>query len=210
MWSAATHREPYDAPRPRASRASPLTLLPGSARSLLTGAMLIEQFDAKTDDDRLAACHQISVSGHAEDDPNVPEVTWRRFQAWWRYGFGGEPIETWLATDDEQHPIGCYLLWLPERENRQNALISLSVARGGRRQGLGTALVGHAAGQAERAGRTLLMSGHPGWCSWHCIRASLRGASRHPGSAPGTPRRRRPAFPGCRPACQCGTACRRV
>jgi hypothetical protein len=33
--------------------------------------MLIEQFDAKTDDDRLAACHQISVSGHAEDDPDV-------------------------------------------------------------------------------------------------------------------------------------------
>jgi len=120
--------------------------------------MLIEQFDAKTDDDRLAACHQISVSGHAEDDPNVPEVTWRRFQAWWRYGFAGEPIETWLATDDGQQPIGCYLLWLPERENRQNAFLALIVARALRRQGIGRALVGHAAGQAEQAGRTLLMS----------------------------------------------------
>ncbi len=120
--------------------------------------MLIEQFDAKTDDDRLATCHQICVSGHAEDDPNVPEVTWRHFQAWWRYGFASEPIETWLATDENQHPIGCYLLWLPERENRQNAIIALNVARGRRRQGLGRALVGHAAGQAEQAGRTLLMS----------------------------------------------------
>jgi RimJ/RimL family protein N-acetyltransferase len=120
--------------------------------------MLIQQFDAKTDDDRLAACHQISVSGHAEDDPSVPEVTWRRFQAWWRYGFASEPIETWLATDDDEQPIGCYLLWLPERENRQNAIISLSVARARRRQGLGTALLGHAAGQAEQADRTLLMS----------------------------------------------------
>jgi RimJ/RimL family protein N-acetyltransferase len=128
--------------------------------------MLIEQFDAKTDDDRLAACHQISASGHAEDDPNVPEVTWRRFQAWWRYGFANESIETWLATDDDQRPVGCYLLWLPERENRQNAIITLNVARAGRRQRIGTALVGHAAGQAERAGRTLLMSdsrvGSPG------------------------------------------------
>lgn len=120
--------------------------------------MLIEQFDAKTDDDRLAACHQISVSGHAEDDPNVPEVTWRRFQAWWRYGFASEPIETWLATDDNQQPTGCYLLWLPERENRQNAIITLNVARACRRQGLGTALIRHAASQAEQAGRTLLMS----------------------------------------------------
>jgi RimJ/RimL family protein N-acetyltransferase len=120
--------------------------------------MLIEQFDAKTDDDRLAACHQISVSGHAEDDPNVPEVTWRRFRAWWRNGFASEPIETWLATDDNQQPVGCYLLWLPERENRQNAFITLTVARARRRQGLGTALAGHAAGQAAQAGRTLLMS----------------------------------------------------
>jgi GNAT superfamily N-acetyltransferase len=120
--------------------------------------MLIEQFDAKTDDDRLAACHQICVSGHAEDDPNVPEVSWRRFQAWWRYGFASEPVETWLVTGDDEQPIGCYLLWLPERENRQNAFIALNVARGRRRQGLGRTLVGHAAGQAEMAGRALLMS----------------------------------------------------
>jgi RimJ/RimL family protein N-acetyltransferase len=120
--------------------------------------MLIEQFDAKTDDDRLGACHRITVSGRPEDDPNMPEITWRRFQAWWRYGFASEPIETWLATDDDGQPVGCYLLWLPDRENRQNAFISLNVARACRRQGLGTALAGHAAGQAEQAGRTLLMS----------------------------------------------------
>jgi GNAT superfamily N-acetyltransferase len=120
--------------------------------------MLIEQFDARTDDDRLAACHQIIVSGHAEDDPNVPEITWRRFQAWWRYGYASEPVETWLATDDAGQPVGCYLLWLPDRENQLNAFIALFVARACRRHGFGTALVGHAAGQAEQAGRTLLMS----------------------------------------------------
>jgi RimJ/RimL family protein N-acetyltransferase len=120
--------------------------------------MLIEQFDPKTDDERLAACHQISVSGHAEDDPNVPADTWRRFQAWWRYGFASEPIETWLATDDDEQPIGCYLLWLPERENRQNAFLWPYIARACRRQGFGRTLAGHAAGQAEQAGRTLLMS----------------------------------------------------
>jgi len=149
-------------PRPSSGRrrtGQPVTLLPGSACSLLTTAMLIEQFDAKSDDGRLAACHRISVSGHAEDDPNVPEVTWRRFQAWWRYGFASEPIETWLATDDDRHPLGCYLLWLPERENRQNAIvIALNVARDRRRQGIGRTLAGHAAGRAEQAGRSLLMS----------------------------------------------------
>jgi RimJ/RimL family protein N-acetyltransferase len=145
-----------DAPLRR--RTVPVTLLPVSAQPLLTEAMLIEQFDAKTDDDRLAACHQIVVSGHVVDDPNVPEVTWRRFQAWWRYGLANEPIETWLATSDDEQPIGCYLLWLPERENRQNAFLALSVALTRRRQGFGSALVGHAAGQAEQAGRTLLMA----------------------------------------------------
>ena len=120
--------------------------------------MLIGQFDARTDDDRLAACHRVVVSGHAEDDPNVPEVTWRRFLAWWRYGFASERVETWLASDDDRRPVGCYLLWLPERENRQNAILWLSVARTSRRQGIGRALVGHAAGQAEQAGRTLVMS----------------------------------------------------
>jgi GNAT superfamily N-acetyltransferase len=115
------------------------------------------------------------VSGHAEDDPNVPEVTWRRFQAWWRYGFASEPVETWLATGDDGQPIGCYLLWLPERENRQNALIALSVARACRRRGRGRALVGHAAGRAEQAGRRLLMTdtrvGAPGTAFAQACRA---------------------------------------
>jgi hypothetical protein len=118
----------------------------------------IERFDAKTDGDRLTACHQIFLSGHAEDDPNVPPVTWRRFQAWWRYGFAGEPFQTWLATSDAGDPVGCYLLWLPERENRQNAFCGPTVALPCRRHGIGTALLAHAARQAGQAGRTLLMT----------------------------------------------------
>lgn len=120
--------------------------------------MLIDEFDAKTDDDRLAACHRIVLSGHAEDDPNVPEVSWRVFQAWWRHGFADDPTKTWLATDDDRQPVGCLWIWLPERENRQTAFVSLTVARARRGQGFGRALVGHAASQAERAGRTLLMT----------------------------------------------------
>jgi GNAT superfamily N-acetyltransferase len=118
----------------------------------------IEQFDAKTDDNRLTACHQIFLSGHAEDDPNMPPVTWRRFQAWWRYGFADEPFQTWLATNDAGDPVGCYLLWLPERENRQNAFCGPTVALPRRRHGIGTALLAHAARQAEQADRTVLMT----------------------------------------------------
>ncbi|MGH3304275.1 MAG: GNAT family N-acetyltransferase [Streptosporangiaceae bacterium] len=120
--------------------------------------MRLEQFDPKTDDDRLAACHEIVNSGHAEDDPNVPPVTWRRFQAWWRFGFADEPTETWLATDDAAEPVGCYLLWLPERENRQNAFCTVTVAVHRRGHGVGTALIGHVAERAEQADRTLLMT----------------------------------------------------
>ncbi len=127
--------------------------------------MHIEQFDPRTDEDRLKAGHQITVSGRLEDDPNAPPVSLRRFRGW-AYGWADEPQQVWLATDDAGEPVGYYMLTLPERENRHNAFCSPVVALSRRRQGIGTALLVHAAGQAERAGRTLLMSdarvGSPG------------------------------------------------
>ncbi len=68
------------------------------------------------------------------------------------------PQQVWLATADSGDLAGCYVLELPERENRGNAFSYPIVELSSRRRGIGTALVAHAAEQAELAGRVLLMS----------------------------------------------------
>src|ERR1700730_7533989 len=93
-----------------------------------------------------------------DDDPNVPQTSFRRFRGWWIHGMAGVPQQTWLATTDSGTPLGSYVLELPGRENRNSAFCYLLVALASRRQGVGTALVAHAAEQAELAGRALLMS----------------------------------------------------
>jgi GNAT superfamily N-acetyltransferase len=116
----------------------------------------MEQFDPRADDERLETCYRLALSGVPEDDPNSPPFSLRRFRGW-AYGFADDPQETWLATDEAGEPVGYYMLTLPERENRHNAFCDPIVALRRRRQGFGTALLAHAAGQAEEAGRTLLM-----------------------------------------------------
>lgn len=118
----------------------------------------MEQFNPRTDDHRLEACYRLATSGLPEDDPNCPPFSLRRFRGW-SYGFADDPQEIWLARDDAGEPVGYYMLTLPERENRSNAFVDPIVALSRRRAGLGTALLAHAAGQAEAAGRTLLMGG---------------------------------------------------
>lgn len=129
--------------------------------------MRIERFDpGAASEARLRACLDLVNSGHAVDDPNVPPVSFRRFRGWWTRGFADIPQQIWLASDPAGTLIGCYLLQTPERDNRTNAFLDLFVAPAVRRQGIGTALLAHAAGQARQAGRTLLMSsarvGSPG------------------------------------------------
>ena len=127
--------------------------------------MQIEQFDPKTQQDQLRACHEMLISGHPEDDPNAPPMSFGMFRGWWTYGFSGEPQQIWIATESGE-PKGCYVLELPERENKTNAFCHVVVGRAWRRRGIGTRLLSHAASQAESAGRRLLMSnarvGSPG------------------------------------------------
>jgi GNAT superfamily N-acetyltransferase len=118
----------------------------------------IERFDPSADEARLRACHEIVRAAQPEDDPNAPPVSFGGFRGWWIHGMGGVPRQTWMATADAGAPIGCYLLELPDRENLANGFCDPVVALAWRRQGVGTALVAHAAEQAELAGRTLLMS----------------------------------------------------
>jgi hypothetical protein len=60
----------------------------------------IERFDAGTDDARLRLCHQMTVDGQPDDDPNVPPPLYEQFRSWWAFGFSDSTVETWLATDE--------------------------------------------------------------------------------------------------------------
>jgi GNAT superfamily N-acetyltransferase len=118
----------------------------------------IERFDPAADETRLRECYELAVSGHQADDPNVPADSYRRFRSWWMHGWAGSPQQIWLAAAASGTLLGGYLLQLPERENRANGFLSPVVAASCRQQGIGSALVAHAAEQAALAGRTLLMS----------------------------------------------------
>ena len=124
------------------------------------------------------------LSGQSDDDPNAPPTSFGMFRGWWTYGFSAEPRQTWLASGESGEPVGCYLLALPERENKNNGFVTPVVARANRRRGLGAALLAHAAGQAEQAGRNLLMSdaraGSPGELFAAAVgaRAGMREARR--------------------------------
>jgi GNAT superfamily N-acetyltransferase len=118
----------------------------------------IERFDPSADESWLRACYQMVLAAQPEDDPNAPPESFGGFRGWMVYGMAGVPQQTWLATTDSGALAGCYVLELPDLENRSNAFCYPIVELSSRRQGIGTALVAHAAEQAELAGRALLMS----------------------------------------------------
>jgi GNAT superfamily N-acetyltransferase len=121
--------------------------------------MRTERFDPASDAVAVLACHEIYLAAARADGMRRPAMSPRTFQAWLRYGWTEDPSEAWLVRGDDAEICGWYLLTLPERENRHLADVNLVVAPPRRRAGLGTALLGHAAGRARQAGRTLL-TGH--------------------------------------------------
>ena len=129
--------------------------MPGLASWL--AAVHIERFDPRTDNQQLRACYEMAVAGQPEDDPSVPPGPFAAFRGWWGYGFGGNPMQAWLASTDAGEPVGGYLLELPERENRDNAFGFVLVQPARRRRGIGTELLVHLARQVQ-ADRSLLMS----------------------------------------------------
>ena len=128
--------------------------------------MRIERFDPRTDDKRLKACHDMTVAGSSEDEPNLPPMLYGQFRGWWAYGFGDNPMQAWLASADSGEPVGGYLLELPQKENRANAFAHAIVGPSWRRRGIGTTLLAHMAERSAESGRSLLMSetriGSPG------------------------------------------------
>jgi GNAT superfamily N-acetyltransferase len=118
--------------------------------------VIIERFDPRSDTTRLRACFEIVAAGWPVDRPNEPMWTFKTFTGEWAYGFGADPQQAWLATDEAACPIGCYLLRLPERENTTMGNCSLTVAPDVRHAGWGRQLLGHCAEQARIAGRDRL------------------------------------------------------
>jgi RimJ/RimL family protein N-acetyltransferase len=117
----------------------------------------IERFDPRTDEDRLRACHEMTVAGQPDDDPSVPPVPYEDFRVWWALGGSGSLVQAWLAADDAGEPVGAYVLELPQLENHANAFASIIVAPSRRRRRAGRLLLAHMAGQAAQADRELLM-----------------------------------------------------
>jgi RimJ/RimL family protein N-acetyltransferase/GNAT superfamily N-acetyltransferase len=119
--------------------------------------MIIEQFDPRADTDSLRACYQIFLAAHDIDSPQTPAWSYRLFERSWVDGFGDDEVhECWLASIAPGDPVGCYLLMLPERENKTVAYTELVLDPERRRAGSGTTLFGHCAGRARAAGRTRL------------------------------------------------------
>ena len=128
--------------------------------------MQLDQFDPAKDGASVAACHEIYLSGTADDDPYGPPMSARGFAGWLALGWWESPVEAWRARDGAGQTFGWYSLQLPQRENRQLAVVDPVVAAARRRAGLGTALLGHAAARARQLGRDQLLAyardGSPG------------------------------------------------
>jgi RimJ/RimL family protein N-acetyltransferase len=128
--------------------------------------MHIERFDVETDRELVRACHEMYVAAMPVDVPGEPLMSDRVFTGWLRLSWTEDRPQTWLARDAAATPRGFYLLTLPERENTHLAIFTPLVGLPHRRQGIGTALVRHAAGRAQEAGRVVLTAeatvGSPG------------------------------------------------
>jgi GNAT superfamily N-acetyltransferase len=119
--------------------------------------MRIVQGDA-SDHATTQACFEVARAAGETDDPLGPPWSLQRLRGWLEHA--PDPTETWLCADEASGAIqGWYYLILPERENRDRALVYLTVRPASRRRGIGTALLRHAAGRAARAGRSVLGSG---------------------------------------------------
>ena len=99
-----------------------------------SGTIQIEQFDPKSDPERLRACHVIAMSAWDIDNPGVPPLTFETYAAQLQT-FDGSPVHTFLATDPAGRPVGYCRITLPAKENLSMAFCALTVALDQRRTG---------------------------------------------------------------------------
>ena len=110
--------------------------------------------------DTIRACFRVFLAAQQVDEPDGPWFTERPFRGWLTVGWGGDPREVWVAPGPAEGMVaGWYRLELPDLENRDQADLMLVVHPAQRRQGLGRALLKHAAARAAEHGRSVLNSG---------------------------------------------------
>jgi len=115
----------------------------------------IERFDSAAGA-ALAGCDAVWRAANAADNPLGSRMSAPVLAVWLRYGFTGDPAETWFVRAPATGDIaGWYRLELPDLENRHRAALLITVRPASRRQGLGRALLRHAAGRASAAGRVV-------------------------------------------------------
>jgi GNAT superfamily N-acetyltransferase len=120
--------------------------------------MRIEQVNL-ADTTRIQACHEVYTVVQRLDAPGDTALTERPFGAWMTVGWGGEPREVWVVPgQDEGSVAGWYRLELPDKENLDRAYLDLMVLPAARRQGIGRALLRHAAERTAAHGRSLIGS----------------------------------------------------
>jgi GNAT superfamily N-acetyltransferase len=118
--------------------------------------MRIVQGDA-SDRATTAACFEIVRAAGEVDDPDGPPWSLQRLRGWLQHPT--DPTEIWIAVDETTGARqGWCCLRMPERENRDRVNATVEVLPSARRRGIGTALLRHAAGRAEAAGRSVLAS----------------------------------------------------
>jgi GNAT superfamily N-acetyltransferase len=120
-----------------------------------SGTIQIEQFDPRSDPERLRACHAIAMSSWEVDNPGVPPLTFETYAVDWQ-SFDGSPVHAFLATDPAGRPVGYCRIALPAKENLSMAFCALTVTVDQRRTGTGTTLLSQCAAVARAAGRTRL------------------------------------------------------
>ncbi len=117
--------------------------------------MDFRQIDAPADAAGFRACFDLFDATQLVDDPNFPPFALNTFWMWWAEGWTGTPQEIWLGLRDGL-PVGCYLLELPETENKTIGFARPVVPPSLRRQGLGTELLEHCKQRALAHGRKTL------------------------------------------------------
>lgn len=101
-------------------------------------------------------CGAVVQAAYSTDFPDLAPLSTGVLRVLFHAGFTGDPAETWFVRAAEAGVAGCYRLELPDLENRDRASLQIMVHPNRRRQGLGRALLRHAAQRAAATGRVIL------------------------------------------------------
>jgi GNAT superfamily N-acetyltransferase len=110
------------------------------------------------DTDATRACHQVQAAARLVDDPVDPPQSLAVFRVWLEHGWDNDPGEVWYVPGDPDGALAWYRLSLPDMENLDRGFIMCAVHPASRRQGIGRALLRHAADRASANARAMLGS----------------------------------------------------